>query len=664
MKKSIFIICILAGVRAAAQTCTGGLGDPIVNITFGQGTGYGPPLTSGITTMSYQGADCPPDGYYTITNHTSTCFGNTWWSLGQDHTGNQSGLFMLINASYQPSDFYVQKVNGLCAGTSYQFAAWIMNIVSKPGLILPNITFRIEKTDGTLLQSFGTGDIPETNSPVWVQYAFYFNTPPGVSSVVLRMTNNAPGGNGNDLALDDITFRAAGPSVQASITGYPSDTLSVCNNVQPSLALSATVESCYPSQVEQWQMSTDSGVSWANIPGAVGNNWTRSPTAPGNYIYRLAVAESGNLGNSTCQVVSPPIVVDILPVPVPGVTIADSSSPDCAGVPVLFVATPVGGGAQPAYQWTVDGMPAGNGTAKFDTTFPAGGEVVACTMTSNDVCAVNPVAISNTLAINVIPIPSTGVTIAASTEKVCQDSIVVFTATPVNGGPAPGFQWQVNGVNAGGGSNSAVFTDGGLQNGDVVNCIMTGSLTCSPPVGAAMPITMTIYPLPAIVIDTAVIIAGGASIQLQPVLSGDIDSLDWTPPTGLSDAFVSTPVATPVVTTAYTLQVVTVDGCKASATEVVKVYYDLKMPGGFTPNGDGHNDVFRIPPSVPVILHRLTVYNRQGASVFSTQNVSEGWDGSFNGVSQPAGAYVWTIEFENPVTKKTETQKGVVVLVR
>ena len=664
MKKSVLIICLLAGVGAAAQTCTGGLGDPIVDITFGQGVGFGPALASGITNLTYQNADCPSDGFYTIASHTNTCFSNTWWSLGQDHTGNQAGHFMLINASYQPSDFYVQTVNGLCAGTSYQFAAWIMNIVSKPGLILPNITFRIEKTDGTILQSFATGDIPETNSPIWVQYAFYFNTPPGISSVVLRMTNNAPGGNGNDLALDDITFRAAGPSVQASISGYPTDTVSICANGQPTLTLAATVESCYPSQVEQWQQSADGGNSWSNIAGETSSSWTRSPSVPGNYLYRLAVSQSGNLGVTACQVASSPIAIAILPVPAPAVTIADSSSTACAGMQVNFAATPADGGTKPSYQWTVDGQAAGNGTAYFDSSFSVGGNVVACTMISNAVCVINPVVQSNTLSLNVIPIPTTGVTIASSAVRVCQDSVVVFTATPINGGAAPSFQWQVNGVNGGAGSKSPVFPDGGLQNGDAVNCIMTGSLTCSQPVTAAMPITMTIYPLPGIVLDTAVVIGGGASIQLQPVISGDIDSMNWTPATWLSDAYVATPVATPVVTTAYTLNVVTVDGCKASATEVVKVYYDLKMPGGFTPNGDGHNDVFRVPPSVPVLLHRLSVYNRQGALLFTTSNVGYGWDGTFGGQLQPAGAYVWYVEFVNPVTKRVEAQKGVVVLVR
>ena len=476
------------------------------------------------------------------------------------------------------------------------------------------------------------------------------------------MTNNAPGGIGNDLALDDITFRAAGPSIDASITGYPTDTVNVCENVQMALSLDATVESCYALQVQQWQLSTDGGGSWSDIPGATSNSWSRAPSSPGNYLYRLEVAQSGNLGNSTCQVVSAPIAVDVLAVPSPAVTIADSVGAVCAGVPVTFTATPVGGGPQPSYQWTLDGAPTGTDSSGYTAALPAGMATVACTMTSNDVCALNPIAQSNALALNVLPIPSTGVSIAASAVQVCQDSVVTFMAAPSNGGVSPVYQWQVDGVDAGVGS--AVFSDGSLQNGDVVNCIMTGSLTCSQPVTAMQPISMTIYPLPVIGLDTATIIAAGASIQLQPNISGDIGSLGWTPAVWLSDASLASPVATPVVTTAYTLRVVTVDGCEATATEIVKVFYDLKMPAAFTPNGDGHNDVFRVPPSVPVIVHRLAVYNRLGAMVFYTSNTGVGWDGTFNGRPQPAGAYVWWVEYENPVTKQEEMKKGTVVLVR
>ena len=171
MKKILIPLMILAFGRVVAQTptCTGGLGDPIVDITFGSGAAtYGGPLAQGITNMAYIADACPNDGYYSIVHSTSGCFGGTWLNVTSDHTGNPNGYFMLINASYQPSDFYVQTINGLCAGTTYQFAAWILNMVDVQGLILPNITFNIESVSGTVLGTYSTGNIPASVAVDWV----------------------------------------------------------------------------------------------------------------------------------------------------------------------------------------------------------------------------------------------------------------------------------------------------------------------------------------------------------------------------------------------------------------------------------------------------------------------------------------------------------------
>jgi hypothetical protein len=128
---------------------------------------------------------------------------------------------MLIGASNTPSDFYLDTVRNLCANTTYEFAAWALNMMlpsgcSFTGGLRPNVTFNIEDLNGNILGSYNTGDIGTNASPTWVQYGFFFTTPASASSVVLRMTNNGPGGCGNDIALDDITFRACGPTTTAS----------------------------------------------------------------------------------------------------------------------------------------------------------------------------------------------------------------------------------------------------------------------------------------------------------------------------------------------------------------------------------------------------------------------------------------------------------------
>ncbi|WP_431214150.1 gliding motility-associated C-terminal domain-containing protein [Puia sp. P3] len=140
--------------------------------------------------------------------------------------------------------------------------------------------------------------------------------------------------------------------------------------------------------------------------------------------------------------------------------------------------------------------------------------------------------------------------------------------------------------------------------------------------------------------------------------------MSGVPGRGLSDVSAPRVIARPAVTTGYRLDVTTVDGCRASAEVKVGVYYDMKMPGAFSPNGDGHNDLFRVPPVVPVKIKRLSVFNRSGAMLFSTENVGVGWDGTVDGIAQPAGTYVWEVDFDNPVTHIGERRKGAVVLVR
>ncbi len=312
------IYCSLLFIMTASMAysqCTESLGTPIINETFGSGTSqFGPPLPAGTTSMQYIENACPEDGYYSIVNYTTGCFGE--WHTLTDHTGDKNGYFMLIDASFQPSDFFVQTVNGLCDGTTYKFAAWIINMFQISGGINPNITFTIEKTDGTILSTYNSGDIDVIIPATWQQYGFYFQTPAGVSTVVLRMHNNALGGQGNDLGLDDITFTPAGPKTAIGINGISGNNATIlCNN---KTILSSTVGSCYLKNSYQWQISTD-GTNYNNIPGATNASYTVNLPATGSYQYRLNVAESGNSGNVSCSansnifniIYSPPAIANI-----------------------------------------------------------------------------------------------------------------------------------------------------------------------------------------------------------------------------------------------------------------------------------------------------------------------------------------------------------------
>jgi gliding motility-associated-like protein len=310
----LIILFITLCFEGAAQLCNGSLGDPIVNITFGSGPNPGPQLSAIGVGYQYQNPDCPNDGQYSIRNSTSACFGNSWHSLTNDHTGDPQGYFMLVNASYQPSDFYVDTVRNLCANTTYEFAAWLMNVIRNPNSIKPNITFQLEMPDGTVLKKMNTGDLPVLGNPQWKQYGFWFSTPPGLQTVVLRITNNAPGGIGNDIALDDITFRPCGPGVKAAIAG-DGDTLDVCEDELDIFTLQSEVVDGYVMPSYQWQVSTDNGTTWQDIPGANSLSYNAQPTAVGAYQYRMTVAEMENARIKPCRVSSNRLVIGVHPLP-------------------------------------------------------------------------------------------------------------------------------------------------------------------------------------------------------------------------------------------------------------------------------------------------------------------------------------------------------------
>lgn len=370
----LLIISLFLYNKSTCQICRGSLGDPVVNINFGSGNNPGAPLTAILPNLNYTFDACPNDGNYTIVNNTRSCFGASWHNVLEDHTPNDNnGYMMLINASFNSGDFYVDTVKGLCGGTTYEFAAWVLNVLKSSACmnngITPNLTFNIESTSGSVLGTFKTGVINQSASPNWQQFGLFFTTLVNTSDVVLRITNTAPGGCGNDLILDDITFRPCGPLVNAVIPGSnPSATATLCVDNQPTLHFSASVSQGYNNPSYQWQVSTNNGVSWQDITNANTLNFSRSPTPPGSYLYRLAVAESGNIGVSNCRVASNPISVMVNEMPV---TTANNDGPQCPGSTINLSA--VGGDT---YLWTgpngftanTANVPVNNASGKFYVT--------------------------------------------------------------------------------------------------------------------------------------------------------------------------------------------------------------------------------------------------------------------------------------------------------
>jgi gliding motility-associated-like protein len=634
----ISVLCIYTCV-AYTQVCTGSLGDAVVNINFGAGTVMGNPLPANVTSYSYVGNDCPNDGFYTIINRTLNCFNSSWHVLTQDHTPNDAdGYMMLVNAAVTPGDFYVDTVKGLCANSTYEFSAWVTNVLKttacQPNPSRPKLVFNIETTTGSILGTYSTGDIVEDATPVWRQYGLFFTTPISVGDIVIRIKNNAPGGCGNDLALDDIAFRPCGPQVTTSVLNTSQTNVSMCVNNTSTVTLSGVVGAGYLNPSLQWQVSTNNGVTWANIAGATTATFNFINTTVGVYQYRLLVAEAGNINNTNCRVASNITIITISDLPI---ITAGSNSPICEGANIRLTAS--GGNS---YSWV---GPNGYTSSAQNPVLVAGTNTIG-TYTVTGFNTFNCSSTNNT-SIIVLPKPIVAITPASAT--ICNADSVLLTASGGNS-----YVWApTTGLTA----PTAASTFAKPITTTIYTVVVTGANTCTD----SAKIKVQVLQKPIVNAGEDIVLIKGQTAILQ----GSIDAIStnyfWTPIDFLNNPNSLNPITTATKNMEYVLHAQSTLGCGSTTdTVLVKVYNDLFIPNTFTPNGDGKNDKWKIDALAAYPNANTIIYNRYGQIIFEAQSAYQYWDGKFMGKDVPNGGYAYVIDLRN----NGAVIKGVVLVVR
>lgn len=172
---------------AGARTST-----PYTNYCYEDGTGTTPCTV-------FPGNVNINDGEYALIDNPATA--HIHWTSFTDHTGDPNGRMMAINASFTPDEFYRRSVT-VSPGSNVEVDFWLQNnITSAP--IKPNVSLDLYNPLGVLVGTVSTGNINVTG---WVQFKLSINAGQNTNlDVVLR--NNGPGGNGNDLSLDDIVIK-------------------------------------------------------------------------------------------------------------------------------------------------------------------------------------------------------------------------------------------------------------------------------------------------------------------------------------------------------------------------------------------------------------------------------------------------------------------------
>ncbi|HYD21839.1 MAG TPA: gliding motility-associated C-terminal domain-containing protein [Flavipsychrobacter sp.] len=161
--------------------------------------------------------------------------------------------------------------------------------------------------------------------------------------------------------------------------------------------------------------------------------------------------------------------------------------------------------------------------------------------------------------------------------------------------------------------------------------------------------------------DSAVIYPG-ETYQLDP--GGNCLYFTWFPPSGLSDDQIANPVAAPEVNTRYYVDAAAENGCATRDSIDIILAPDsyIDVPNAFTP-GAAPNAIFKVVYKGNATLKKFVVYNRWGVKMYETSNITEGWDGTYNGKAQPMGVYVYTVEAVSSTGKRLVKQ-GNVTLIR
>lgn len=145
-------------------------------------------------------------------------------------------------------------------------------------------------------------------------------------------------------------------------------------------------------------------------------------------------------------------------------------------------------------------------------------------------------------------------------------------------------------------------------------------------------------------------------------------SYSWASDPTLSSTIIYNPIATPEATTTYYLTITDAWGC--TTMDSITIYVtdglcgepNIFVPNAFTPDDDGHNDVFYVE-GVNITDLKLIIYNRWGEQVFQSNAKSMGWDGTFKGKDCPTDVYGYYMECRC-LDGNEFTKKGNITLLR
>ncbi|CAN5171292.1 hypothetical protein BH09BAC5_BH09BAC5_06670 [soil metagenome] len=287
----------------------------------------------------------------------------------------------------------------------------------------------------------------------------------------------------------------------------------------------------------------------------------------------------------------------------------------CSNSPVTLV-TPTGAGY--SYSWTLGSTVIGTNnsvivTPTVTTTYNVAVSIIGGCISYDTVTVfVNNLSDSSTY-----------------TQSGCNVNDGTATAIPVDGTPPFAYAWS---------NGQTTQTAVGLAPG-TYTCIITDAGGCS------VSTTVTVTSISSLNPDAGIFvtITQGQSTQLNG--TGGI-WYSWSPANDLSCTTCQNPIASPTVTTTYTLTVSDSIGC--TSTDTVTVFVDILcgtvfVPNAFSPNGDNQNDILYVRGACIKYMD-FYIFNRLGEQVFYSNDPAKGWDGVWRGVPCENAVFTYVVK--------------------
>lgn len=231
--------------------------------------------------------------------------------------------------------------------------------------------------------------------------------------------------------------------------------------------------------------------------------------------------------------------------PMPGFTA--SSTTVCAGATINFTDTSTN--SPSAWAWTFQGGTPPTSTVQNPSVVYNTPGTYSVSLVATNGMGSNTVTVTNYITVNAIPTANAGSDVA-----ICLGSTTTLTAT--------------------GGTTYSWTPSTGLSATNISNPVANPTVTTTYSVtvisggcSSTDAMTVTVNPIPTANAGSDVAICSGSSTNLSA--SGGT-SYSWTPSAGLNNAAVSNPVASPTVTTTYSVTV-TAAGCSATDDITVTV---------------------------------------------------------------------------------------------